>query len=49
MVWLDSIDDNVLMGQGGDNVLIATEGKDCKCYVRYEVHKEAQLKETLYG
>jgi hypothetical protein len=27
MVWLDSIDDNVLMGQGGDDVLIATEGK----------------------
>jgi hypothetical protein len=26
MVWLDSIDDNVLMGQGGDDVLIATEG-----------------------
>jgi hypothetical protein len=23
----DSIDDNVLMGQGGDDVLIATEGK----------------------
>jgi hypothetical protein len=27
MVCLDSIDDNVLMGQGGDDVLIATEGK----------------------
>jgi hypothetical protein len=27
MVCLDSIDDNVLMGQGGDDVLIVTEGK----------------------
>ncbi len=23
----DSVDDNVLMGQGGDDILIATEGK----------------------